>query len=195
MIRVKQAVVVEGKYDKIKLSSIIDATIIETDGFKIFKDKEKLELLRLLAKKTGLIVLTDSDGAGFKIRSYIGGSIPKEQIINVYIPDIYGKEKRKEKPSAEGKLGVEGISAEFIREAFIRAGVLCDEGAKKKEEITKIHLYEDGFTGTDNSADKRRKLLKAFNLPERLSTNSMLTILNTMLSYDEYKAVADSLKL
>lgn len=128
MIHLRQAVVVEGRYDKAKLASILDAVIIETGGFRIFKDKEKLAMLREIARQQGLVILTDSDTAGFKIRRYLGGSIPKEQIINAYIPDIFGKEKRKDKPSAEGKLGVEGVPAEVIRQALEQAGVFGGAG-------------------------------------------------------------------
>lgn len=128
MIHLRQAVVVEGRYDKAKLASILDAVIIETGGFRIFKDKEKLAMLREIARRQGLVILTDSDTAGFRIRRYLGGSIPKEQIINAYIPDIFGKEKRKDKPSAEGKLGVEGVPAEVIRQALEQAGVFAGAG-------------------------------------------------------------------
>ncbi len=135
MLKVEQAIVVEGKYDKIKLESIIDATIVVTNGYGIFKDREKLELIRFYARKKGIIILTDSDGAGFKIRGFLKGSVPEGSIKNVYIPDIFGKEKRKVKPSAEGKLGVEGIKKELIVEAFRKAGInfVSEEGAEKTE--------------------------------------------------------------
>lgn len=152
MIHLRQAVVVEGRYDKAKLASILDAVIIETGGFRIFKDKEKLAMLREIARRQGLVILTDSDTAGFKIRRYLGGSIPKEQIINAYIPDIFGKEKRKDKPSAEGKLGVEGVPAEVIRQALEQAGVFAEPAEEQTRRITKTDLMEQGFSGGANSS-------------------------------------------
>lgn len=193
MIKIKQAIVVEGKYDKIKISSIFDATIIQTNGFQIFKEKEKLNLLRILSEKTGLIILTDSDTAGFQIRRYIGGATQKNNIINVYIPDVFGKEKRKVKPSAQGKIGVEGIEKQLIIEAFEKAGILYQENNVERKEITKLHFFEDGLTGGENSVKKRAKLLKELNLPQLLTTNSMLSILNTLLDYDEYKEIIENL--
>jgi len=193
MIKISQAIIVEGKYDKIKLSSIFDATIIETNGFRIFKNAEQLQMLRILAEKTGLIIVTDSDTAGFKIRRFIGSAIDKSKIINVYIPDIYGKEKRKIKPSAEGKLGVEGVNKDIILKAFENAGVIYAEKNEKRREITKIDLFEDGLTGGQDSSIKREALLRQLNLPERLTTNSMLPILNTMLNYDEYKSIINKI--
>lgn len=193
MIKIKQAIVVEGKYDKIKLSSIFDATIIQTNGFQIFKEKETLNLLRILSEKTGLIILTDSDTAGFQIRRYIGGATQKQNIINVYIPDVFGKEKRKTKASAQGKIGVEGIEKEFIIEAFEKAGVLYQENSVLRKQITKIDFFEDGLTGAQNSTKKRAKLLKKLNLPELLSANAMLSILNTLIDYDEYKKMIENL--
>lgn len=193
MIKIKQAIVVEGKYDKIKLSSIFDATIIQTNGFQIFKEKETLNLLRILSEKTGLIILTDSDTAGFQIRRYIGGATQKQNIINVYIPDVFGKEKRKAKASAQGKIGVEGIEKEFIIQAFEKAGVLYQENSVLRKQITKIDFFEDGLTGAQNSTKKRAELLKKLNLPELLSTNAMLSILNTLIDYDEYKKIIENL--
>ena len=190
MLKVEQAIVVEGKYDKIKLESIIDATIVVTNGYGIFKDREKLELIRFYARKKGIIILTDSDGAGFKIRGFLKGSVPEGSIKNVYIPDIFGKEKRKVKPSAEGKLGVEGIKKELIVEAFRKAGInfVSEEGAEKTERnpVTRTDIYEAGLTGTPDSSEKRKKLLKKLVLPERLSTSGMLEVLNTMMSAEEF---------
>ena len=190
MLKVEQAIVVEGKYDKIKLESIIDATIVVTNGYGIFKDREKLELIRFYARKKGIIILTDSDGAGFKIRGFLKGSVPEGSIKNVYIPDIFGKEKRKVKPSAEGKLGVEGIKKELIVEAFRTAGInfVSEEGAEKTERnpVTRTDIYEAGLTGTPDSSEKRKKLLKKLGLPERLSTSGMLEALNTMMSAEEF---------
>ena len=190
MLKVEQAIVVEGKYDKIKLESIIDATIVVTNGYGIFKDREKLELIRFYARKKGIIILTDSDGAGFKIRGFLKGSVPEGSIKNVYIPDIFGKEKRKVKPSAEGKLGVEGIKKELIVGACRKAGInfVSEEGAEKTERnpVTRTDIYEAGLTGTPDSSEKRKKLLKKLGLPERLSTSGMLEALNTMMSAEEF---------
>ncbi len=188
MIHIQQAIIVEGKYDKIKLSSVIDAVIIVTNGFSIFKDKEKMSLIRTYAKKTGIIILTDSDSAGFKIRNYLKGSV-EGNIINVYIPDIFGKERRKEKASKEGKLGVEGMDGEIIINALKKAGVVFSERDIQKESITRMNLYEDGFSGGDNSSFKRKKLLKYLELPELLSVSGMLDILNSMFTLDEYKKI------
>ncbi|MEF9984151.1 MAG: DUF4093 domain-containing protein [Oscillospiraceae bacterium] len=193
-IIIKQTIVVEGRYDKAKLSSIIDANIIETGGFRIYKDKEKLKLLRSLANINGLIIITDSDVAGFKIRNYICGSMDKSNIINVYIPDIFGKEKRKEKPSAEGKLGVEGVSKEIILQAFNNAGVFSENSHTNENPITKLDFIEDGLSGGDNSSELRAKLLKEFNLPERMTTNAIIKTLNSMITKDEYKKVVEKIK-
>ena len=190
MIKVKQAVIVEGKYDKIKLSSIIDGLIITTEGFNLFKNKEKLALIRELAQKQGVIILTDSDSAGFKIRSYIKGCTKNGKITNIYIPDIFGKEKRKTAPSKEGKLGVEGIPAKILIEAFEKAGVDVSEeerNAEEREEITRIMLFDDGFIGRDGSEEKRKKLLKKLSLPEMLSTGALLEVLNSMFTAEEYR--------
>lgn len=195
MIKVKQAIIVEGKYDKIKLSSIIDGLIITTEGFNLFKNKEKLELIRKLSQNQGVIILTDSDSAGFKIRSYIKGCTQNGKITNIYIPDIFGKEKRKTAPSKEGKLGVEGIPAKILIEAFEKAGVTADEtenNKEKGEEITRVMLYDDGFIGRDGSEEKRKKLLKMLSLPEMLSTSALLEVLNSMYTVGEYKEAAES---
>ena len=193
MISVNQAVIVEGKYDKIKLSSIIDAVIIQTDGFKIFKDEEKRNLIRFYARKKGIIILTDSDSAGFKIRNYVKGIVKDGKIINVYIPDIFGKEKRKQTPSKEGKLGVEGIDKNIILDALDKAGVLVSESKPKKEIITKLDLYEDGLVGGVNSSYKRQKLLSELDLPELLTTGAMLEILNTMFDKKSYKEIIEKI--
>lgn len=187
MIHIEQAVIVEGKYDKIKLSSIIDAVIVVTNGYSIFKDKEKLAIIRHYASTTGIIIVTDSDSAGFVIRNYLKGAIKDGQVLNVYVPDIMGKEKRKDKPSKEGKLGVEGIDKEIILEAFEKAGVIFSEKHLKIGEITRLDLYDDGLIGGANSSAKRAVLLKKLGLPQLLTTTSMLEILNSMLNIEEYK--------
>lgn len=192
MISLEQAIIVEGKYDKIKLSSIIDSVIIPTNGFSIFKDKEKREVIRFYAERKGIIIFTDSDTAGFKIRNYIKSFIKNGNITNVYIPDIFGKEKRKIRPSKEGKLGVEGVSQEIIIDALNKAGVLLTEKSDNIEKITNMDLYEDGFLGAPHSSIKRKLLLRKYDLPELLTTKSMLEILNCMISKQDYKkAVAE----
>jgi ribonuclease M5 len=185
-LKINEVIIVEGKYDKIKLSSFLDATIIVTNGFGIFKDKEQLKLIRRLANERGIIILTDSDSAGFKIRSYIGGSVPKEKIKHVYIPDVFGKERRKNNPSAEGKLGVEGLDKDIILKALQQAGVGVFETGEHLKKITKYDFYEAGFSGKPDSAQKRKKLKTDFNLPERLSTNGLLDVLNILISYDDW---------
>ncbi len=187
MIKMKQAVIVEGKYDKIKLSSLIDAVIIETDGFRIFKDKEKQKLIRKLADTCGILIITDSDSAGFKIRSFLCGTIPNENIYHAYIPDILGKEKRKASPSKEGKLGVEGVPPAIIIEALTQAGILFEQTRQTSTRISKNDFYEDGITGKKNSRVLKTLLLMHLDLPARLSTNSLLKIINLFVTYDEYK--------
>ena len=194
MIKIDRAVIVEGRYDKIKLSSILDAVIIETEGFGIFNNKEKQELIRKLADTKGILILTDSDSAGFKIRSFIKGIVPAEQIKHAYIPDIFGKEKRKTEPSKEGKLGVEGIKKELILEALEKAGVFCEEtNTEEKREITKLDLYEDGLSGRPDSDALRKKLLKHLDLPERLTSNALVQVLNTFLTFEEYKTAIEEI--
>ncbi len=192
MIRIRQAVIVEGKYDKIKLSSLLDTVIIPTDGFGIFKNKEKMNLIRRLAQTRGIVILTDSDAAGFKIRSYIGGSLPPEHVIHAYIPDIIGKERRKSAPSQEGKLGVEGMPARILMECLERAGVTCEETAEPGRRITKSDLYEDGLSGRPNSLMLRKRLLAQLQLPERLSANALVQVLNLFMTYEEYKQAVRS---
>ncbi|MEG0546231.1 MAG: DUF4093 domain-containing protein [Oscillospiraceae bacterium] len=189
LIKIEKAVIVEGKYDKIKLSNIIDALIIETDGFAIFKDKNKQKLIRRLAKERGILVLTDSDSAGFIIRSFLSGIVSNETITHAYIPDILGKEKRKAKMSKEGKLGVEGVNKKVIINALNKAGVIFSETDinLQKKLVTKTDLFEDGLSGGKNSAQKRQMLLKQLDLPEHLSANNMLKLINTFMTYEDYK--------
>lgn len=196
MIKLKQAVIVEGKYDKIKLSSIIDTLIIETDGFQIFKDKEKLGYIRLLAETRGVIIMTDSDSAGFLIRSHLVGSVKDGEIINVYIPDIKGREKRKEKDSADGLLGVEGMSEDVILSALSAAGVTADKTDKSEatRRVTKADLYFDGLSGGKNSKELREKLLFELGLPKRISANAIPKALEYLVTYDQYKKAVDKIK-
>ncbi len=187
MIKIKQAVIVEGTYDKIKLSGIIDAPIIQTDGFGIFKDKELQKMIRILAEKRGILVLTDSDSAGFKIRSFIGSTVDPKHVKNAYIPDIFGKEKRKTEPSKEGKLGVEGVSEEVIMQALANAGVLCEKAEEPERPITKTDLYNHGFTGGESSSVKRAALLRFYGLPSRLSANSLVKVLNCITTFERFE--------
>ena len=184
MIHINEAVIVEGKYDKIKLASVVNAVIIVTNGFGIFKDTEKLELIRYYARKTGIVILTDSDSAGRKIRGYIKGAVGEGTVRNVYIPDIFGKEKRKTKPSAEGKLGVEGIDTAVLRAAFEKAGITSEENIRECD-ITKYTLYELGLSGGRDSSTFRKKLQKKLGLPEMLSATGLVEVLNTMMSAEE----------
>lgn len=188
MIKIKEAVIVEGKYDKIKLTSIIDSIIIETDGFGIFKDKEKQKLIRRLAENRGIVILTDSDSAGFVIRNFLTSIVPKNLIKNVYIPDIYGKEKRKTEHSKEGKLGVEGVSTEILKNAFKQAGIgFENEIVSSVKKVELIDFYNDGLSGSADSKIKRNAFIKYLDLPERLSTKGLLEIINSFLTYEEYK--------
>ena len=184
MIKIKEAVIVEGKYDKIKLSSIVDAPIIQTDGFGIFKDKELQRLIRMLAEKNGILIMTDSDSAGFKIRSFIGSTVDKKYIKHAYIPDIFGKEKRKTEASKEGKLGVEGVPESVIIEALERAGVLYENVTGPSRPISKTDMYELGLSGRADSSARRSALLKYYNLPSRMTSNALVDVLNCITDYD-----------
>ena len=186
MIKIKQAIIVEGKYDKIRLSNLVDALIIPTNGFAIYKDKETAELIKTLAKKTGIIILTDSDSAGLQIRNALRNIVREGKVINVYIPDIYGKERRKRTPSKQGLLGVEGIDDEILLKAFEKAGVFAEKLSVPKEPITKADLVEWGLSGGANSSAYRAELQKKLGLPERLSANLFLEILNVMYSREEF---------
>lgn len=193
MLKLKEVVIVEGKYDKIKLSQILDALIIDVGGFNIFKNKEKVQMIKKLADKNGVLILTDSDHAGFMIRNYLNGIIPQDKIKHVYIPDIIGKEKRKKTYSKERKLGVEGVDDKIILDAINKVSLKEEEKTNNIKEITKMDFYEDELSGRDNSSDKRKKLLKKLNLPENLSQNALIKVLNKTISYDEYKRVVEEL--
>lgn len=188
MIKVKEVIVVEGRYDKNTLSQIFDAVIIETSGFGIFSDREKLDLLRRLAQKRGLVVLTDSDGAGFVIRNFLKGAIDPKLVKHAYIPDIKGRERRKSAPSKEGTLGVEGMRPEVLIDALRRSGATLsgDTETHRGETITKADMYARGLTGTPNSAERRKKLLKKLELPEKLSGNGLLDVLNALMERSEF---------
>ena len=188
MVKIQEAILVEGRYDKNTLSQIVDAPILETSGFGIFHDKAQLELLRQVARKRGLIVFTDSDGAGFVIRNHIKSAIDGSYLKHAYIPDIPGKERRKSAPGKEGKLGVEGMTREIILDALRRAGATIEgESAPITHEITKQDLAELGLTGGNDSSEKRKNLLKKLSLPEKMSTNAMLQALNLLYTLDELK--------
>lgn len=194
MIPVKEVIVVEGRYDKNTLSQIFDAVIVETSGFGVFNDKEKLALLRRLAEARGLVVLTDSDGAGFVIRNFLKGAIDPALVKQAYIPDIAGRERRKRAPSKEGKLGVEGMKPEVLIEALRRAGATLggEEPARRAGGITKATLYELGLSGGPGSAEKRRALLKELDLPEKLSANALLDVLNALYTEAELREITGS---
>ena len=193
MLKIKEAIIVEGKYDKQRLSEFIDAPIITTSGFRVFKDKEKQSLIRKLAEERGLLILTDSDGAGLVIRNFLKGIVPADKIKNCYIPQIEGKEKRKTAPSKEGFLGVEGLSADIIKTALLSSGV--DVGEERAEcksyGITKSDLYEMGLSGRENSAVLRKKLMEELGLPTYLSANAFLEVINSLYSK---KKILDKLK-
>ena len=185
MIKIQEAIVVEGRYDKNTLSQVVDAPIIETSGFGIMNDKAQLAFLRQVAQKRGLIIFTDSDGAGFVIRNYLKGALPKEHIKQAYIPDICGKERRKSKAGKEGLLGVEGMNADILRTVLIKAGVGVDGSSVQKGFLTKADMFAMGLSGGTNSAANRSKLVKALELPERLSPNALLEVLNALYSKEE----------
>ena len=183
MIQIKEAIVVEGRYDKNTLSQLVDTVILETNGFGIFKDKEQLALLRKIAQKRGLIVLTDSDGAGFVIRNHLKGAIPQDQVKHAYIPDLFGKEKRKRKAGKEGKLGVEGMRPEVLEKALRQAGATILDGSEPTRSgppLTKADLFAAGLSGGEGSKEKRQALLKKLELPEHLTPNAMLPLLSAL---------------
>jgi ribonuclease M5 len=194
-LKIDIPILVAGKYDKITLSGVLDANIFTTGGFSVFNDKEKLAFLRRLAEERGLIVLTDSDGAGFVIRNYLKGALPKDQVKQAYIPDIHGKERRKRHAGKEGKLGVEGMRPEIILEALRKAGATIEgEAAASHHQITKQDLMELGLSGGKDSGTKRLKLLKKLDLPQHMSANAMLQALNLLYSLDELNAIVETLE-
>ena len=196
MQEIKEIIVVEGRYDKNTVSQVVKATIVETSGFGVFSDKEKLALLRRFAEVRGLIILTDSDGAGFIIRNYLKSALPKEQIKQAYIPDIYGKERRKKKNGREGKLGVEGMKPQVILEALRRAGAtFLGEAASTTDEqsISKKDLYLAGLSGHPDSGEKRKRLANQLGLPGHLNANALLEVLNALYSYEAFWDAVDTL--
>lgn len=188
MLSIKEAIIVEGRYDKNTLSQIVDAVIIETGGFALFNDKEKQAYIRKIAEKRGIIVLTDPDGAGFVIRNFLRGCVDPALVKHAYIPDIFSKERRKSSPSKEGKLGVEGMKREVLIDALRRAGATIDDAPREKSEdkVTKLDFYRLGYTGGSNSREKRAELLKKLELPQRLTTDGLLEAINSMMSREEF---------
>ena len=195
MVKIREAIVVEGRYDKNTLSQIVDAPILETSGFGIFKDKQQLALLRRVAKQRGIIVLTDSDGAGFVIRNHLKSVIEPQYLKHAYIPDIYGKEKRKAAPGKEGKLGVEGMKPEVLLEALRRCGATIEGEAPADScgRITKQDLFALGLSGCPGSEEKRKKLVKRLELPQRISPNALLQALNLLCSPEELKHIMEQI--
>ena len=195
MVKIRQAIVVEGRYDKNTLSQIVDTPIFETSGFGIFHNKENLELLRRVAKKQGLIVFTDSDGAGFVIRNHLKSTIDSQYLLHAYIPDVYGKERRKTTAGKEGKIGVEGMPPDVILECLHRAGAIFEGEAQtsRKGGITKLDLFNMGLSGNPDSKAKRKALLQMLQLPEHMSSNAMLQALNVLYTKDEIYRITDVL--
>ncbi len=187
MLKIERTIIVEGNYDKIKLGNLVDAHIIATGGFRIFKDKAMKDLISALAKKTGIIILTDSDRAGFLIRNHIKGFCREGEIINLYIPDIKGVEKRKDTPSKEGLLGVEGMSDDCLLKLLADADIKTE----KKKEVSYYEFYTDGFAGGIGSNQKREKFTKEANLPKRLSAKELLAVINRLYTPEEYRAIRD----
>ena len=195
MIKLKQAIVVEGRYDKNTLSQVVDAPIFQTDGFAIMHDKQQLQLLRKVAQKRGLIVFTDSDGAGFVIRNKLKSAIPGEYLLHAYIPDVYGKERRKTAPGKEGKLGVEGMTPQVLVDCLLRAGatVQGEETAVREAQITKLDMFNAGLSGGPDSSRKRKELVRRLDLPEHMSSNALLQALNMLCTKDEFYRLTDLL--
>lgn len=193
LIKIKEAVIVEGKYDKMRLKNVVDTTIIETNGFRIFKDKEKVNLIKKIADSRGILILTDSDSAGFLIRNYLKGIVPPDKIKNAYIPQIPGKEKRKSQPSKEGTLGVEGIDEEVLREVLEKYCTVnaCDESTEK---ITKQNLFRLGLSGRENSKILRERLLKELDIPSYLTANAMIDALNSIITLEELEKLAGEIE-
>lgn len=193
MLKIKEAIVVEGRYDKNTLSQVVDTLILETGGFHIFKDPEQMALLRKAGERRGLIVLTDSDGAGFVIRNRIRGSIPAQYVKHAYIPDVYGKERRKRQRGKEGKLGVEGMPPQVLEEVLRRAGATFLEKSAQPGQsgapLTKADLMAAGLTGRPDSGERRLALLRKLNLPEHMSANALLQVLNGCYSRQEARAI------
>ena len=192
MRRIKEVIVVEGRYDKNALSQVVDAVILETSGFGIFNDRQRQKLLRTMAEKRGLIVLTDPDGAGFMIRNFIKSCIEPALVKQAYVPDIHGKERRKAAPSKEGKLGVEGMRPQILLTALEQAGATFEDEEPSNNHnasITKADLYAKGLSGKNGSSQARKELLQQLELPERLTADGLLDVLNAVMSREEFYAL------
>ena len=189
MLKTNEVIIVEGKYDKNTLSQVVEAVVIPVSGFSLFNNREMQNFLKNLAKEKGIVVMTDSDSAGFMIRNFIKSSIPKDRLKHAYIPDVYGKERRKREASKEGKLGVEGMDPEVLVQSLRDAGVVFEDEdpktSQKKEQVTKADLYALGITGKENSALIRKGIIQALGLPEHISTNGMLEVMNLLYSREE----------
>lgn len=195
-IKLKETVIVEGKYDKIRLASLFDANVLELGGFNIYNNKERLALIRRMAEKTGVIILTDSDSAGFRIRHYLMSALPVENVKNVYIPGVFGKERRKSKPGKEHLIGVEGMTTEAILKAFAAAGISPEgKSVSEKPPLTKAYLYSIGLSGGENSATLRKKLCERFDLPPLLSAAALCRILPLITDEEELLAAVETIKL
>lgn len=195
MVKIREAIVVEGRYDKNTLSQIVDAPIFQTNGFSVMNDRDQLTLLRRVAQERGLIVLTDSDGAGFVIRNYLKSAIPAHQLKHAYVPEILGKERRKKTPGKEGILGVEGMDAQILLDCLRNAGATMDENVMEQpgEAITKQDLFEMGLSGGENSSFRRQQLLQYLQLPSQMSANAMLQALNLLYTKEEVYKILDTL--
>ena len=188
MVQIRETIIVEGRYDANVVRQCVHAHVLETNGFGIFNDKEKRALIKRLAEKNGIIILTDSDGAGLVIRNHLAGSIKSGVVKNAYVPEIFGKERRKKEASKEGLLGVEGMEKEVIINALLNAGATTEDGETKPcGGITKQDMYEDGLSGGEESAARRKALARKLSLPQNMSANALLAAMNMVLSYDEYK--------
>lgn len=189
MLKTDRIIIVEGKYDKIRLDGLVDAVILTTDGFGIFKEKEKQAFIKKAARERGIVIMTDSDGAGFKIRNFIKNIVPQECVTHVYVPDVYGKERRKDAPSKEGKLGVEGLDNSLLYDALVKTGIFSEaEKNMPCEQISFADLYAAGLSGNENSAAFRRRFLRDNALPERLSGNNLIKALNLFFTRDGFFA-------
>ncbi len=196
MLKIKQAILVEGNYDKIKLSQIVDATIVVLDGFMIYKNVKMQNMIKQLADTCGVIVFTDSDMAGFRIRTFLKNILSGKNVLHAYIPDIVGKEKRKSKPSKEGFLGVEGVSDDIIIQSLKDAigGEFLQQPEEIRHLVTKTDLFTDGFSGGTNSAIYRERLTDVLKLPRRISANMLIDVINSLYTYEEYKKIVKSIK-
>ena len=193
LIKLNMPIIVEGKYDKITLENVVDTLIISTNGFRIFKNKEMCDLIRAFAQTKGIIIMTDSDGAGQVIRNYVKNIAAGGKIINVYVPQLKGKEKRKSTSSKEGYLGVEGLSKQVLLETLAKYGITGSESLSDRKKITKGDFYDLSLSGTENSSLNRQKLMEHLNLPKNLSSSALLDVVNTLYDYNEFVVIAEKI--